>query len=155
MTSATNIPGAVPPGKSNLEETPDFNPPPSLPLQIFLFCAFLITVAAYVAGQRSQSSAEQAAARARDDQSQRLAVNKNKYLICTKLGFQAEEQKRYAAAVDNFRNAVLLQNTGEAHYNLANALLLQSQTNEALKEFQAALALDPKMKRPAPGAAKP
>jgi tetratricopeptide (TPR) repeat protein len=155
MANAINNPGVVPPGKSNLEETPDFNPPPSLPLQIFLFCAFLITVAAYVAGQRSQSSAEQAASRARDDQSQRLAVNKNKYLIYAKLGFQAEEQKRYAAAIANFRSALLLQNTGEAHYNLANALLLQSQTNEALQEFKAALALDPKLKQPAPGGVKP
>ena len=82
-------------------------------------------------------------------------VAKGKYLAYVKLGLQAQEQKRLPEAVSNFQNAVNLQNTGEAHLYLGNALLLQSRTNEALKEFQAAAALDPKLKPPAPVGAKP
>jgi tetratricopeptide (TPR) repeat protein len=95
--------------------------------------------------------------RTRSEKLHRQIVDKNRYLGYVKLGFQAEEQKNFPSAVSNFQNAVLLQNTGEAHYNLGNALLLLSppRTDEALKEFQAALALDPKLKARAPGAAKP
>ena len=155
MANATKNPRAVSAGQAGSGEALDYNPPPSLPLQIFLFCAFLLTVAAYVAGQRSESLAEHSTAVARDAKLDRLAVEKAKYLAYVKLGFRAEEQKNFDAAVTNFQNAVRLQNTGEAHYNLGNALLLQSNTNEALKEFQAALALDPKLKAPAPAGAKP
>jgi tetratricopeptide (TPR) repeat protein len=124
-------------------------------LQIFLFCAFLITVAAYVAGQRSDIETEQTVTRARDQKLDRLIVNKGKYLAYVKLGFQAENQQRFADAISNFQCAALLQNTAEAHFNLGNALLMQSRTNEALKEFQAALALDPRLKAPAPAGGKP
>jgi len=146
MANAIHHPAGVPPGRSGAADASDYEPPPSLPLEIFLFCAFLITVAAYVAGQRSDLAAERLATRARDDTLHRLIVDKSKYLGYVKLGFQAEEQNNFPLAVSNFQNAVLLQNTGEAHYNLGNALLLLSRTNDALKEFQAALALDPKLK---------
>lgn len=157
MANATNFPGGAAPAQSDSGEPSDYDPPPSLPLEIFLFCAFLITVAAYVAGQRSDLAAERLADRTRSEKLHRQIVDKNRYLGYVKLGFQAEEQKNFLSAVSNFQNAVLLQNTGEAHYNLGNALLLLSppRTDEALKEFQAALALDPKLKARAPGAAKP
>jgi tetratricopeptide (TPR) repeat protein len=155
MPNATIHPRGSSPGPSGSGEAWDYNPPPSLPLQIFLFCAFLVTVAAYIAGQRSDSAAEQTAARVRDARLDRQAVDKAKYLAYVKLGFRAEEQKNFSAAVSNFQGAVLLQNTVEARTNLGNALLLQSRTNEALKEFQAAQALDPKLKLPAPTADKP
>jgi tetratricopeptide (TPR) repeat protein len=146
MANATIHPRGSPPGPFGPGQASDYDPPPSLPLQIFLFCAFLFTVAAYVSGQRSERSAEQTATHLRDVKLDRLAVDKAKYLAYVKLGFRAEEQAHFDAAVSNFQNAVLLQNTAEAHKNLGNALLLQSRTNEALKEFQAALALDPKLK---------
>jgi len=155
MANATNFPGGVPPAPSAPADASDYDPPPSLPLEIFLFCAFLLTVAAYVAGQRSDFAAEQSQERARGDRLHRLIVDKNKYLGYVKLGFQAEAQKNFPLAVSNFQNAVLLQDTGEAHYNLGNALMLLSRTNEALKEFQAALALDPKLKALAPGERRP
>ena len=155
MANATPHPGKTAPGQSGPGETSDYDPPPSLPLQIFLFCAFLLTVAAYVAGQRAESSAEQSAARARDMKLDRQMVAKGKYLAYLKLGLQAEEQKHFAEAVSNFQSAALLENIGEAHYNLGNALLLLSRTNEAVKEFQAALALDPKLKPLSPGGGKP
>jgi len=146
MANATNQPAKVPPGRSAAGDTTDYDPPPSLPLEIFLFCAFLVTVAAYLAGQRSDQAAEQLAARFRNEKLDRQVVDKSKYLSYAKLGFRAQEQKDFAGAVSNFQCAVRLQNTGEAHYNLGNALLLLSRTNDALKEFQAALALDPKLK---------
>jgi tetratricopeptide (TPR) repeat protein len=155
MANATINPRGSPPGQFGPREASDHNPPPSLPLQVFLFCAFLITVAAYVAGQRSEHSAEQLAARVRDDKLHRQTVDKAKYLAWVKLGFEAEQQKRFDAAVSNFQSAALLQNTGEAHYNLGNALLLQSRTNEALKEFQAARTLDPKLQIPTPVPGRP
>jgi tetratricopeptide (TPR) repeat protein len=155
MANATNKPGGAPAGKAGPEEGMDYNPPRSLPLQIFLFCAFLVTLAAYVVGQRSDSASEKLAATVRADQQDREVVDRNKYLGYTKLGFQAEERKDYAAAVSNFQSAALLENIGEAHYNLGNALLLLSRTNEAVKEFQAALALDPKLKPLSPGGGKP
>jgi len=155
MANATFHPRESSPGPSGPGEAWDYNPPPSLPLQIFLFCAFLVTVAAYIAGQRSDHATEQTAARVRDARLDRQAVDNAKYLAYVKLGFRAEEQKHFDSAVSNFQGAVLLQNTVEAHTNLGNALLLQSRTNEALKEFQAALALDPKLKPPAPIADKP
>ncbi len=155
MADAINHPGGVPSGPSAPADSSDYDPPPSLPLEIFLFCAFLITVAAYVVGQRSDFAAEQLATRASSEKLHRQIVNKNLYLGYVKLGFQAEEQKNFPLAVSNFQSAVLLQNTGEAHYNLANALLLLSRPDQALKEFQAALALDPKLKALAPGAGKP
>jgi tetratricopeptide (TPR) repeat protein len=155
MAKATNYSGVVPHGQFGPGKASDREPPPSLPLQIFLFCAFLTTVGAYVAGQRSDHAAEQTVALARESKLDRLAVEKTKYLTYVKLGFQAEEQKKFAEAVSNFQSALLLQNTGEAHHNLGNALLLESRTNEALKEFQAALALDSKLKAPAPAGGKP
>jgi tetratricopeptide (TPR) repeat protein len=155
MANATKKTGGAPAGRTRPEEGMDYNPPPSLPLQIFLLCAFLVTVAAYVAGQRSDSASEKLAATVRADQQDRAVVARSKYLGYTKLGFQAEERKDYAVAVSNFQSAVLLENIGEAHYNLGNALLLFSRTNEALKEFQAALALDPKLKPLTPGGGKP
>jgi tetratricopeptide (TPR) repeat protein len=153
MANATMHPG--PPGQSGSKEAVDYEPPPSLPLQVFLFCAFLITVAAYLAGQTADHAAERAAARGRDARLDRLAVDQAKYLAYVKLGFQAEQQKHYAEAVSNFQSAVLLQSTVEARTNLGNALLLQSRTNDALKEFQAAQALDPRLKLPLPLAGKP
>ena len=153
MANATIHPG--PPGQSGSSEAADYEPPPSLPLQVFLFCAFLITVAAYLAGQTADHAAERTAARARDARLDRLAVDKAKYLAYVKLGFQAEQQKHFAEAVSNFQGAVLLRSTVEAHTNLGNALLLQSRTNDALKEFQAAQALDPGLKLPLPVAGKP
>ena len=146
MANVTNNTGVVPHGQFGRGEASDYEPPPSLLLQIFLFCAFLVTVAAYIAGQRSELSAEQSAARARDALLDRQTVAKGKYRAYVKLGFDAKKQKNFAGAVSNFQNALLLQNTGEAHYYLSDALLLESRTNEALKELQTALALDPKLK---------
>jgi tetratricopeptide (TPR) repeat protein len=155
MANATNKTGGTPARRSGPEEETDYNPPPSLPLQMFLFCAFLVTVAAYVVGQRSDSASEKLAATLREEKLDRQVVDRNKYLAYVKLGFRAEEQKDFAGAVSNFQNAVLLENICEAHYNLGNALLLLSRTNDALKEFQAALALDPKLKALAPPGGKP
>jgi tetratricopeptide (TPR) repeat protein len=149
MSNAANNPGASFPGKSVAAETSEYNPPPSLPLQIFLFCAFLVTVCAYIAGERSDRVSEEVVAKARD-----VKLDRNsKYLAFTRHGFQAEEQKRYAEAVSNFQCAVVLQDTVEAHTNLGTALLLDTRTNEALKEFQTALALTPRPRTagPAPG----
>jgi tetratricopeptide (TPR) repeat protein len=153
MANAANNPGALPPGQSGPEDS--YNPPPSRPLQIFLFCAFLVTVAAYVAGHRADLASEQLAARLRDAKLDRAAVDNGRYRAYIKLGSQAEARQDFGAAVSNYQSALLLQNTGEAHYDLGNALLHQSRTNEALKEFQAALALDPKLNMPAPLAGKP
>jgi tetratricopeptide (TPR) repeat protein len=149
MANASVHSPGKPPGQSGSGEDLDFTPPPSQPLRIFLFCAFLVTVAAYIAGQWSDRASEQTAASAREDKLHRQIADSN-YLVCVKLGFQAQDQKRFDAAVSNFQSAALLRDIGEAHYNLANALLLQSRTNEALKEFQAAQALDPKLKPPVP-----
>jgi tetratricopeptide (TPR) repeat protein len=147
MANATNRPAILTPGQSGPGGARDYEPPPSLPLQIFLFCAFLLTVAAYVCGQRSDAATEHTIALARDAKLDRQTVDRGKYLAYTKLGFQEEEHKNFAAAISNFQNAVLLQNTFEAHTNLGYALLLDSRTNDALKEFQAALTLNPRFKR--------
>jgi tetratricopeptide (TPR) repeat protein len=155
MANATNNTGVVPHGQFGRGEASDYEPPPSLPLQIFLFCAFLVTVAAYIAGQRSELSAEQSAVRARDAMLDRQTVAQGKYRAYVKLGLDAEKQKNFAGAVSNFQSAALQQNTGEAHYHLGEVLLLQSRTNEALKEFQTALALDPKLKALLPVSARP
>ena len=155
MANASNKTAGVPPARSAASDGAEYDPPRSLPLEIFLFCAFLVTVAAYIAGQRSDVASEQLASRLREAKLHRQFVDRSKYLSYTKLGFRAEDKKDYAAAVTNFQNAALLQNTGEAHYNLGNALLLASRTNEALKEFQAALTLEPRLKAPGPGGAKP
>jgi tetratricopeptide (TPR) repeat protein len=149
MSNAANNTGALSPGKTIAAETLEYNPPPSLLLQIFLFCAFLVTVGAYVAGERSDRVAEQVVAKVRDVKLDR----KSKFLAYTRHGFQAEEQKHFDTAVSNFQCAVLLQDSVEAHTNLGNALLLDSRTNEALREFQAALALTPRPKMPAPASA--
>jgi tetratricopeptide (TPR) repeat protein len=154
MANANNKTSGAPARRDGLEEETAYNPPPSLPLQIFLFCAFLVTVAAYVAGQRSDKASEQLAASLREEKQHRQVVDRIKYQDCVKLGFQAEEKKDYAGAVSNFQSAALLENIGEAHYNLGNALLLLSRTNDALKEFQAALGLNPKLKPLAPGGGK-
>lgn len=146
MASASNIPGAVSPGDPGAAGAAEYNPPPSRPLQIFLFCAFLITVAAYVAGQRSDISAEETANRARNSQLYRAEKVRNEYLADTKRGFQAEDQKQFATAVSNFQSAALLQNIGEAHYNLGHALFLQSRSSDAVKEFQMAVGLDPRLR---------
>jgi len=147
MSNAANNSGALSQGNPVAAETSEYNPPPSLPLQIFLFCAFLVTVCAYVAGERSDRVSEQVAAKARDAKLDR----NSKYLAFTRHGFQAEEQMHFGAAVSNFQCAVLLQDSVQARTNLGNALLLDSRTNEALKEFQAALALTPRPRMPAPG----
>jgi tetratricopeptide (TPR) repeat protein len=143
MANRSNTSGAVPPGKAG---TGELDPPPSLPLQIFLFCAFLVTVAAYVVSQRSQPSDTETAARAQNDRLHRLIMEKTKYDAFTRNGFQAEYQKHFDEAVSDFQNAIGIQDTGEARYNLANALLLQSKTNEAFAQFQIALGLNPKLR---------
>ena len=71
---------------------------------MFLFCAFLVTVAAYVVGQRSDSASEKLAATLREEKLDRQGVDRNKYLAYVKLGFRAEEQKDFAGAVSNFQN---------------------------------------------------
>ncbi|HXR08689.1 MAG TPA: tetratricopeptide repeat protein [Candidatus Acidoferrum sp.] len=155
MANATNNTGVVPHGQFGRGEASDYEPPPSLLLQIFLFCAFLVTVAAYVAGQRAELSAEQSAVRARNVMLNRQTVAQGKYRAYVKLGLDAKKQKDFAGAVSNFQNAVLQQNTGVAHYYLGEALRLDSRTNEALKEFQTALALDPKLKALPPVGVRP
>ena len=115
MANATHRPAMLTPGQSGRGGAQDCEPPPSLLLQIFLFCAFLITVAAYVCGQRSDAATEHVIALVRDAKLDRQTVDKGKYLAFTKLGFQAEEDKNFAAAVSNFQSAVFLQDTAEAH----------------------------------------
>ena len=146
MASSVNNPGTVSPGLSGQAGAAEYDPPPSRLLQIFLFCAFLLTAGAYIVGQRSDFTTEDTVNRMRDAKLNRLEVDKHKFLAYTKLGYQALEQNHFDVAVSNFQSAVLLQNTGEAHRNLGNALLGQAKTNEALKEFQIALSLDPKLK---------
>jgi tetratricopeptide (TPR) repeat protein len=148
MASSVNNTGMAATGRPGQAGAADYDPPPSRPLQYFLFCAFVITALAYISGQRSDSTSEEISNRMRDAKLDRLVVERGKYLAYTKLGFQAVEQKRYEIAVSNFQNAILQQNTGEAHYNLGNALLLSSKTNEAIKEFQTAMNLDPKIRVP-------
>lgn len=141
----TGVASTVRPGQTGAAE---YDPPPSRPLQYFLFCAFVLTALAYIAGQRSDSTAEDINNRMRDAKLDRLVVEKARYLAYTKLGFQAVEQKQFELAVSNFQSAILQQNTGEAHYNLGNALLMISKTNDAIKEFQTAMTLDPKIRVP-------
>jgi len=148
MASSVNKTGMAATVRPAQPGAAEYDPPPSRPLQYFLFCAFVITALAYISGQRSDSTSEEISNRMRDAKLDRLVVERGKYLAYTKLGFQAVEQKRYEIAVSNFQNAILQQNTGEAHYNLGNALLLSSKTNEAIKEFQSAMNLDPKIRVP-------
>jgi tetratricopeptide (TPR) repeat protein len=148
MATSVNNTGMISPGRPGPAGAAEYDPPPSRPLQIFLFCAFLLTALAYIAGQRSDNTSEEISNRMRDAKLDRLVVQRGKYLSYTKLGFQAIEQKRFDLAVSNFQNAALQQNTGEAHYNLGNALLAASKTNEAIKEFQMAMSLDPKLRPP-------
>ena len=143
MANRSNTAGADPPGKAG---TGEFDPPPSLPLQIFLFCAFLVTVAAYVVSQRSQPPEMETALQAQNDRLHRLVMERTKYDAFTRIGFQAEEQRHFEEAVSDFQNALSIQNTGEARYNLGNALLLEGKTNEALAQFQIALGLTPKLR---------
>jgi tetratricopeptide (TPR) repeat protein len=146
MANSSNSPGAVPPGKAGAVKNTDIDPPPSLPLQIFLFCAFLLTVAAYLVGQRTDSATEGEVARRKNETLHRLIEEKSKSMAYTSRGFQEEYQKHYDLAASNFQDALVIQNSAEGHYNLGNALLLQGKRAEALAQFKAALALDPKLR---------
>lgn len=146
MATSSNSPGADPYGKAGTAKSSDVDPPPSLPLQIFLFCAFLVTVAAYVVGQRENPSGQDDVARRKNETLHRLIAEKTKSQGYTKVGFQEEYQKHYDLAVSNFQNALIVLNTADGHYNLGNALLLQSRRPAAFEHFKAALALDPKLR---------
>jgi tetratricopeptide (TPR) repeat protein len=146
MATSSNSPEAVPSGKSGATKNSDIDPPRSLPLEIFLFCAFLITVAAYVVSQRTEDMGKDEAGRRQNERLHRLLQEKTKSLAYAKIGFQEEYQKHFDLAVSNFQNALVIQNTAEGHYNLGNALLLQSRRAEALDQFKAAVALDPKLR---------
>ena len=168
MATSSNSPEAVPPRTTGAAMGSDIDPPPSLPLRIFLICAFLITVAAYLAGRRSEATGQDEAGRIQNMKVRRLYENRQKYLAYTKAGFQEENEKHGDLGVSSFRKALVIQNTAEGHYNLGGALLQlstfkqemgddqfaaqrgaalqQSYRADALKEFQAAVALDPKLR---------
>jgi tetratricopeptide (TPR) repeat protein len=153
MAKMFNIPSSNSPSGAGTARLSAQDPPPSLPLQIFLFCAFLVTVAAYVVSQRSQPTDLQGQAQLHNEKLHQMFRETTQYQNYTKLGFWAQSQSHYSEAVSNFHNATLMQDVmsqhkAEAHYNLANALLLESPTNAspAFREYQAALHLDPTLR---------
>jgi tetratricopeptide (TPR) repeat protein len=146
MATSSNSPRAVPSGKPGGPKASETDPPPSLLLRIFLICAFVITVGAYVAGQRSEAAGQDDAGRRQNEKLHRLLQERSKYQTYTKTGFQEENQRHYDLAVSNFHNALIIQDTAEGHYNLGGALLQQSRRAEAMEQFKAALERDPKLR---------
>jgi tetratricopeptide (TPR) repeat protein len=111
-------------------------------LQVFLLAALLISGAAYVTDEYTQFTTDDTMAR-RPSKLRRLVANQSRYLTNTALGRQAETKKRYEEAVQDYRRALVGQDTAEGRLNLGNALLKQGNPDMAFAQFKDALRLSP------------
>jgi tetratricopeptide (TPR) repeat protein len=134
MASEPNTPGTK--GRS------DGKVAPSRPLQIFLLLALLVTGAAYIIGEWTKLTTDDATVALRHKLKRQVA-NQNKYLTETELGREAEAQKKYADAVLHYRRALLGEVTAEGRVNLGDALLKQGNPDMAFSQFKEALRVDP------------
>ncbi|HWD19594.1 MAG TPA: tetratricopeptide repeat protein [Verrucomicrobiae bacterium] len=114
--------------------------PPSKPLQIFLLVALLVSGAAYVADEWTQLYAPH---HERPDRLHRLVESRSEYPSHMEAGITALRNKQYDKAAEDFRLALQAQNSGEAHYNLAIAMLKLSRPEEAAAQFREAIKLNP------------
>jgi tetratricopeptide (TPR) repeat protein len=146
MATLSHNPRGVPYGKSGAAESFEIEPPPSLLLRIFLLLAFLVTAAAFVVGQREDASGQDDVVLRKNESLHRMLAEKTKSQEYARIGFQEENLKHYDLAISNFQNALIVLNSADGHYNLANALLLQGKLTVAYEHFKTALALDPKLR---------
>jgi tetratricopeptide (TPR) repeat protein len=129
--------------RSNAQDSGTTTPaelPPSRPLQIFLLVALLVSGAAYVADEWNQVFAPR---HQPPDRLHRLVESRSEYAAHMESGLHAMRARQYDQALSQFRLALQAQDSAEAHYNLASALLKLTRPDEALAQFREAVRLNP------------
>ncbi|HEY3863729.1 MAG TPA: tetratricopeptide repeat protein [Verrucomicrobiae bacterium] len=117
--------------------------PPSKPLQWFLLAAFLVTGAAYLAGEWAQKASHARSVQAGN--LRRMVRAQNDYLSHIKAGDEALANKHPDQAVAEYRLALQTTNTAAGRHALGQALLKQNNPAEAFIEFAEALKLEPEL----------
>jgi tetratricopeptide (TPR) repeat protein len=151
MASEADIPGGKGPDQeaARLSETPRAPGPsapafpPSKPLQIFLLIAFVISGAAYLADQWTESTVSELQAE-HSNKVRHLSQRQGGFEAHLRAGDEAFARKHFDQAAAEYRAALPGRNQAEGHEKLGRVLIEQGNPDEAFAQFKEAIQLDPK-----------